>query len=51
MVDIIVWEWMIQEMRAGAATEGVGLEIWKLLAYFYVEDGIIALCNHVFLQE
>ena len=51
MVDVIVREWMRQVMGPEAAAGGVGLEIRKLLACVYVDDGIIALRNPVFLQE
>ena len=45
MVDVIIREWMRQVMRPKAAAEGVGLEVRKLLACFYVDDGIIASHN------
>ena len=38
-------------MEPEAAAEGVGLEIRKLLAYFYVDDGTIASRAPHFLQE
>ena len=42
---------MRQVMGPKAAAQGVGLEIRKLLACFYVDDGIIASRDPVFLQE
>ena len=51
MVDAIAREWMRQVMGPEAAAEGVELEIRKLLACFYVDDGIITSRKPVFLQE
>ena len=51
MVDAIVREWMRQVMGHEAAANGVGMEIRKLLACFYVDDGIIASRDPAFLQE
>ena len=42
---------MRQVVGPEAATEGVGLEIRKLLAFFYVDDWIIVSRDPVFMQE
>jgi hypothetical protein len=51
MVDAIVREWLTQVIGAEVAEAGVGEEIRKLLACFYVDDGIIVSRDPAFLKE
>ena len=51
-VDAVVREWLHQRMLGEEAThDGLGERIVKILVAFYVDDGLIASCDPVWLQE
>jgi hypothetical protein len=50
-VDAIVREWLHQTLGEEAARNGLGEHVVKILVVFYVNDGLIASCDPVWLQE
>ena len=51
MVDAIVREWLRQVLGDKAAIEGIGEEVWRFLAAFYADDGLIQSRDPVLLQS
>ena len=50
MVDAVVREWLCQVLGEEVAGGELGLEIRRLLAVFYVDDGVLASTDPTFLQ-
>jgi hypothetical protein len=50
-VDAIVREWLCQTLDKDAAQNGIGTQAAEILVAFYVNDGLIASCDPVWLQE
>ena len=51
MVDAAVREWLRQTLREDVARGEIGEEIRRLLTAFYVDDGVLASTDPVFLQD
>jgi hypothetical protein len=50
-VDAVVREWLHQMLGKEAARDGPGERVIKILVVFYVDDGLIASRDPVWLQE
>ncbi len=50
-VDAIVREWLYQTLDENIARDGIGDRVAKILVAFYVDDGLIASQDPVWLQE
>ena len=42
VVDAVIRHWVTVVAATEAGTEGLGLLIWDLVAYFYADDGLVA---------
>jgi hypothetical protein len=50
-VDAIVREWLYQTLDEDIARDGIGDQVTKILVAFYVDDGLIASRDPVWLQD
>jgi hypothetical protein len=50
-VDAVVREWLCQTLDEDAARDGTGDQVAEMLVVFYVNDGLIASRDPVWLQE
>ena len=50
-VDAVVREWLHQMLGDDAARQGIGDEVAKRLVAFYIEDGLVASRDPVWLQS
>jgi hypothetical protein len=50
-VDAAVREWLCQMLDKDAARNGIGARVAEILVAFYVDDGLIASHDPVWLQE
>ena len=51
IVDAVVREWLRQVLGDDVARGEMGMEIRRLLTAFYVDDGVLASTDPVFLQD
>ena len=42
-VDAVICYWVTVVEPTKEGMEGIGLKIWDLTAYFYADDGLVAL--------
>jgi hypothetical protein len=50
-VNAVVREWLHQMLGEEVARNGLGERVVEILVAFYVDDGLIASCDPVWLQE
>ena len=50
-VDAVVREWLYQTLGEEAACDGIGDRVAEILVAFYVDDGLIASRDPVWLQD
>jgi hypothetical protein len=50
-VDAVVREWLCQMLDKDAAQDGISNQVAEMLVVFYLDDGLVASCDPVWLQE